>query len=90
MRYLVRIYRHKSGYNALAPDLPGCVATDDSVEKVRKLMAEAMKMHIELMQESGEKVPRPRRHTAGEDGEDFCTWIEVKLEQPRRKLVRSR
>lgn len=82
MRYLARIYRYAGEYSALVPDLPGCVAVAKSGEQVRKLLAEAVAMHLELMRQSGEKIPRPRRQIDfpkdETDGEEFCTWVEVK------------
>ena len=85
MRYLVKIYKYKNSYSAMAPDLPGCVAAASSVEKVRKLMAEAMGLHLEAMKRDGEKIPKPRKRVQlnAEEFEDdeICTWIEVKAMQ---------
>jgi predicted RNase H-like HicB family nuclease len=86
MRYLVRIYGYKNSYSAMLPDLPGCVAVEESVEKVKKLITEAARLHLELMLESGEKIPSPSRHlkfTIDEsDAEEYCTWIEVVEPKP--------
>jgi predicted RNase H-like HicB family nuclease len=81
MRFLVRIYRHGDDYSAMVPDLPGCVAAAGTVEKVRKLIAEAITLHLDLMQQSGEAIPSPSQHldfaidTTVE--EEFCTWVDV-------------
>lgn len=85
MRYLVKIYRYKGSYSAMAPDLPGCVAAAKSLEKVRALMAEAMGLHLNAMRKSGEKIPKPKKRVQL-DADDFkeeeiCTWIEVKALQ---------
>ncbi len=86
MRFLVRIYRHEGDYSALVPDLPGCVAVAEKVEKVRNLIAEAIALHLELMQQSGERMPVPTQSIefavdeASE--EEFCTWVEVKVPEP--------
>jgi predicted RNase H-like HicB family nuclease len=83
MRFLVRIYKYKGDYSALVPDLPGCVAAGDSVEEVRSLIAEAIKLHLDLMQKSGERTPKPSRHIdfAIDDSsdEEWCTWVDVKV-----------
>jgi len=90
MRYWVRIYQQGKDYSAMAPDLPGCVAAGDSVEDVRELIADAIWLHLDLMRQSGEKVPAPSRHidldlTELEDGE-MCTWVDVVAhKKPRRK-----
>jgi predicted RNase H-like HicB family nuclease len=82
MRHLVRIYRHGSDYSAMAPDVPGCVAAGDSVEEVRSLMGEAIRLHLDMMRRSGERLPRPARHVdlrVGElDKDELYTWVEVK------------
>lgn len=81
MRFLVRIYRHREDYSAMVPDLPGCVAAGDTVEQVRLLIAEAIGLHLELMQQSGETIPVPRQSIEfavdGSSEEEFCTWVEI-------------
>ena len=93
MRYLVKIYRYKGSYSAMAPDLPGCVAAASSFEKVRKLMAEAMGLHVDAMRRDGEKIPKPRKRVQLDaddfDEDDLCTWIEVKhpVSRTRKRRV---
>lgn len=91
MRYLVRIYRQGDDYSAMVPDLPGCVAAGDSVEEVRDLIAEAIRLHIDLMRRSNEKVPEPARSIdlnvdELEEGE-LCTWVDVKPPRARRRTA---
>jgi predicted RNase H-like HicB family nuclease len=57
--YLIIIENSEDSYSAYSPDLPGCVATGDTIEEVRKLMQEAIQMHIESLREHGEPVPPP-------------------------------
>jgi predicted RNase H-like HicB family nuclease len=82
VRYRAKIYRYKNSYSAMAPDLPGCVAAANSIEKVRTLTAEAMTLHVDAMRRNSEKIPKPRKRVqldADEfEDEDTCTWIEVK------------
>ena len=90
MRYLVLIYRFKRSYSAMAPDLPGCIAAAGTIDGVRKLMAEAMGLHLDAMRKSGDKIPKPRKRVQLDaddfDDGDICTWIEVKkLVGPTRK-----
>jgi predicted RNase H-like HicB family nuclease len=81
MRYLVIIRRTGTGYSVDVPDLPGCVATATSVEHARAMIAEAIEMHIELMQQSGEPIPTPSstyEFAVDDDSpEELCTWVEV-------------
>ena len=86
MRYLVKMYRYKDSYGAMAPDLPGCVAAARTVKAVRKLMTEAMALHLDSMRKNGERIPKPRKRfqlDADEfEDEEICTWINVKALQP--------
>ncbi len=81
MRYLVIIRRTSTGYSIDVPDLPGCVATGTTVEHARQMIAEAIEMHLELMQQSGEAIPTPStsfEFAVDQDaGEELCTWVEV-------------
>jgi predicted RNase H-like HicB family nuclease len=85
MRCLVKIYRYKKSYSAMAPDLPGCVAVANSIEKVRTLMSEAMALHLDAMRKNGAKIPKQRKRVqldADEfEDEEICTWIEAKALQ---------
>ena len=57
--YLIIIENSEGSYSAYSPDLPGCVATGDTIEEVRKLMQEAIQMHIQSLREHGEPIPPP-------------------------------
>ena len=59
MKYMVVIEKSASGYGAYVPDLPGCIAAGSSREEVLQLIKEAIQLHIESLQESGESVPQP-------------------------------
>ena len=81
MRYLVIIRRTATGYSVDVPDLPGCVATGTTVEHARQMIAEAIEMHIDLMNQSGETIPQPSSSYEfaidGDSAEELCTWVEV-------------
>ena len=57
MRYAVVIEKGKTNYGAYVPDLPGCVAVAESLEKVRNLIKEAIAFHIEGLQEDAFPIP---------------------------------
>lgn len=59
MRYAVVIEKAESNYSAYVPDLPGCVATGDSVAAVECEIREAIRFHIEGLKEDGLPVPAP-------------------------------
>jgi predicted RNase H-like HicB family nuclease len=44
------------------PDLPGCVATGDTVEEVEGLIREAITLHMKSLREDGLPVPSPSSH----------------------------
>ena len=59
MRYAVVIEKAENNYSAYVPDLPGCIATGDTVEEVETQMAEAIRLHIEGLKEDGFPIPAP-------------------------------
>ena len=59
MRYAVVIERAEGNYSAYVPDLPGCIATGDSVAAVEREIRAAIRFHIEGLSEDGVPVPVP-------------------------------
>ena len=59
MRYAVVIEKADGNYSAYVPDLPGCVATGESVDSVEREIREAIRFHIEGLKEDGLPVPAP-------------------------------
>ena len=59
MRYAVVIEKAGSNYSAYVPDLPGCVATGETVAVVETEIREAIRFHIEGLQADGIAVPPP-------------------------------
>ena len=59
MRYAVVIEKGPTSVGAYVPDLPGCVAVADTVEEARRLIADAIQVHLEGMREDGEPIPEP-------------------------------
>jgi predicted RNase H-like HicB family nuclease len=49
---------------AIAPDLPGVVATGDTLEECEAEMREAIEFHIEGLRIAGEPVPPATSHVA--------------------------
>ncbi len=58
-QYAIVIERGPTSYGAYVPDLPGCVAVGKSEARVRKLIREAMEMHLRSMREDGDPIPEP-------------------------------
>jgi predicted RNase H-like HicB family nuclease len=68
MKYAIVIEKSDTGFGACVPDLPGCVAAAETENEVRRLIQEAVELHVESLRESGQPVPDPTR-TVG--------WVEV-------------
>lgn len=45
--------------SAYVPDLPGCVATGQTLEQVKLLMREGIEFHLNGMREDGLPIPEP-------------------------------
>lgn len=59
MRYAIVIEKAGQNYSAYVPDLPGCVATAESVKAVENEIREAIRFHIEGLKADGQPVPAP-------------------------------
>ena len=59
MRYAVVIEKAESNYSAYVPDLPGCVATGETVEDVEAQIREAIRFHIDGLKADGLAIPQP-------------------------------
>jgi predicted RNase H-like HicB family nuclease len=59
LKYVYIIEKGDSSFGAYVPDLPGCVAVGESREETKKLIQEAIKLHIEGLAEDGNPIPAP-------------------------------
>jgi predicted RNase H-like HicB family nuclease len=59
MRYAVVIEKANGNYSAYVPDLPGCIATGDSVAGVENEISEAIRFHIDGRRADGIAIPEP-------------------------------
>ena len=60
MEYTVVIEKAPNNLAAYVPDLPGCVATGSTLEKLLDEIRGAIEFHIESLREHGEPVPEPQ------------------------------
>jgi predicted RNase H-like HicB family nuclease len=67
-RYAVIIEKGETSYGAYVPDLPGCVAAAETLEEVKRLIAEAVPFHLEGLRENGQTIPEPAT---------LCEYVEV-------------
>ena len=86
MRYLFVIEKGSRNYAGYFPDVPGCVATAKSVDKLLTLAHEALELHLE--DESKLPKARPLKTHLAEGLElapsDMIAWVEY---EPHRSLV---
>jgi predicted RNase H-like HicB family nuclease len=59
MRYAIVIENSGTNYSAYVPDLPGCIATGNTLDEIKTEIAKAIRFHIEGMMEDGFDVPAP-------------------------------
>jgi predicted RNase H-like HicB family nuclease len=59
MKYAVVIERSGENLSAYVPDLPGCIATGNSVSEVKQLIREAISFHLDGLREDGIEIPEP-------------------------------
>jgi predicted RNase H-like HicB family nuclease len=59
MRYAIVFEKTKNNYSAYVPDLPGCVATGQTVKETENEIREAIEFHIKGLREDGLVVPQP-------------------------------
>ncbi|NVN87379.1 MAG: type II toxin-antitoxin system HicB family antitoxin [Rhodopseudomonas sp.] len=59
MRYAIIIEKAAGNFSAYVPDLPGCVATGDTVAAVETEIRDAIRFHIEGLKADGLAVPPP-------------------------------
>jgi len=59
MRYAVVIERADGDFSAYVPDLPGCVATGETVAAVEAEIREAIRFHTDGLKADGTDIPEP-------------------------------
>ena len=59
MKYAVVIEKGPENFGAYVPDLPGCIAVGDSRAEAIQLIQEAIELHLQGLQEQGERIPPP-------------------------------
>jgi predicted RNase H-like HicB family nuclease len=59
MRYAVVIEQAGDSYSAYVPDLPGCIATGETVAAVESEIRDAIRFHIDGLQADDVAVPPP-------------------------------
>jgi predicted RNase H-like HicB family nuclease len=67
VKYAVVYEQTPRNWSAYVPDLPGCVAAGETREEVERLITDGIRLHIDLMRQSGEPVPLPTTRVGSVD-----------------------
>lgn len=67
MTYMVVIEQAPQNYAAYVPDLPGCIATGETVDEVTANIRQAISWHLDALREDGIEAPEPRACAAHVD-----------------------
>ncbi len=59
MKYAVVIEKAGTNFSAYVPDLPGCIATGQSLEETENEIRSAIQFHLEGMKKNGLPIPTP-------------------------------
>ncbi len=59
MRFAIVIERAGDNFSAYVPDLPGCIATGNTVKDVENEIRDAIRFHLDGLREDGLPVPQP-------------------------------
>ena len=59
MRYAVIYEKGPTSYGAYLPDLPGCVAAAKTLEVTKRLIREAVALHLDGLRSDGDPIPPP-------------------------------
>ena len=59
MRYAIVIEKGERNFAAYVPDLPGCIATGQTIEETEQQIREAIDLHLKGMREDGLSIPEP-------------------------------
>ena len=62
MRYAIVIENAGGNYSAYVPDLPGCIATGDTLGAIEQAIREAIEFHLDGLREDGTPIPPPSSH----------------------------
>lgn len=59
MRYAVVIEKANNNYSGYVPDLPGCIATGNTIQEIEDEIKSAIEFHIEGLIADNLPVPNP-------------------------------
>jgi predicted RNase H-like HicB family nuclease len=70
MRYAILIEKAENNYAAYVPDVPGCVATGETLAEVKQQIQEALLFHLEGILEDSELIP---------EATTLCDYVDINI-----------
>lgn len=78
LQYPVVIEKAARNYSAFCPDLPGCIATGQTIEETITNMQKAIRLHLQGLQEDGLPIPKPSKELRYQvNSQEVLTGIKV-------------
>lgn len=68
MRYGIVIEKANGNYSAYVPDLPGCIATGQTIDEVQTEIRDAIEFHLDGLREDSIPIPEPT---------SVCDYVQV-------------
>lgn len=83
-RYLALVRKTEdSDYWIDAPDIPGCVASGNTLNEAKYNYAAALHLHIRRLEQPGSEIPPPRSREAvlcaEDDGYLYAYFVEIRV-----------
>lgn len=75
-------------------DLPGCFSAGSTLEEAKAMAAEALRLHLDGLQEDGVEPPEAsdldaiERKLRGKRGDDFYALVEIEAQPEESRVVR--
>jgi predicted RNase H-like HicB family nuclease len=93
-KYLIVVEKSQTGYSAYSPDVLGCIAAGNTIDKAIANMKAALTLHLQALIEDGEEIPKPKgiqsyldAEKDSEGEEYFITHIAVERVLPEQELI---
>lgn len=81
--YIATVHKDKdSDYGVQFYDFPGCISAGETIEEAKLMATEALKGHINLMQQDGESIPPPstlETILSDEDHQDALAFLRIEV-----------
>ncbi len=73
--YAVIYEKGPTSWGAYLPDLPGLVASGDTLEEVKELIKEGLELHLDAMLEDGDPIPEVTSFVGTLKTDIVETWL---------------